>query len=570
MTGNAALIGALGLVGVVFGLLSFLLALFGAPSDPFWIGANLVGGLLLLAGAGAMSLDSLRERVSSGETRRAGTYGTSSILTAALSIAILGMVGFLASRYTVRFDWSEAQIHSLSDQTQKLLAGLDRDVEAVAFFAPIDMAPVRALLERYAYESDRFQVEYVSPAERPDLLERHGVTPEDLGQGLVWVSMGDDSVQIDEVSEENITNAMVKLSRTGGRKVYFLEGHNERAVEGEGAAEKESYARAADALRNENYQVEALLLAAVGDVPDDAGVVVSAGATRPLLREEHDALERYLKRGGAMLVLLDPRAKTDLVDRVRAWGVDVGDDIIVDRKLALFGRATTPFAERYAPDHEVTKGLRETTLFHLVRSVQSGEEAGGDFTEIVFTSGDSWAERDLDLFFRKGRAEFDGNDLQGPVPIAVAGTPKLDLNGLDPVEEAGPADVADLETEAFGLETEEIGLETEESGLETEEAVDDDASRPTPRLAVYGDSDFASNEMIEAYRNRDLFVNTVNWLLGDIEAISIRPARSRASRFQLSTEQFMTIRTLSLFVIPEAIAVLGVITWWRRRHTPAG
>lgn len=556
MTGNAALIGAFGLVGVVFGLLSFLLALFGAPSDPFWIGANLVGGLLLLVGAGAMSLDSLRERVSSGETRRAGTYGTSSILTAALSIAILGMVGFLASRYTVRFDWSEAQIHSLSDQTQKLLAGLDRDVEVVAFFAPIDTAPVRALLERYAYESDRLQVEYVNPAERPDLLERHGVAPEDLGQGLVWVSMGDDSVQVDEVSEENITNAMVKLSRTSARKVYFLEGHNERAVEGEAASEKESYSRAADSLRNENYQVETLLLAAVGDVPDDADVVVSAGATRPLLGEEHDALERYLKRGGALLVLLDPRAKTDLVDRVRAWGVDVGDDIIVDRKLALFGRATTPFAERYSPDHEVTKDLRETTLFHLVRSVRSGEEDGGDFTEIVFTSSDSWAERDLDLFFKKGRAEFGGNDLQGPVPIAVAGTPKLDLNGYDPVEEAGAADEADLESEALGLEIEEAG--------------DDDASSPAPRLAVYGDSDFASNEMIEAYRNRDLFVNTVNWLLGDIEAISIRPVRSRASRFQLSTEQFMTIRTLSLFVIPESIAVLGVITWWRRRHTPAG
>ena len=36
-------------------------------------------------------------------------------------------------------------------------------------------------------------------------------------------------------------------------------------------------------------------------------------------------LRRYLERGGALLVLIDPRAKTDLVDRVRAWGVDVVD-----------------------------------------------------------------------------------------------------------------------------------------------------------------------------------------------------------------------------------------------------
>ena len=89
-----------------------------------------------------------------------------------------------------------------------------------------------------------------------------------------------------------------------------------------------------------------------------------------------------------------------------------------------------------------------------------------------------------------------------------------------------------------------------------------------PRLVVFGDSDFASNELIEAYRNRDLFVNTVNWLMGDVEAISVRPNRSRASRFQLTQEQFGSIRSLSLFVLPEAIAVIGVIMWWARRRAP--
>ncbi|MDH3211286.1 MAG: GldG family protein [Myxococcales bacterium] len=540
MTGSAALLGALGTVGIVFGLLSFLLAMLGAPSDPFWIGANLVVGFVLIGISAALSVDGLRERMSSGEARRVGRYGTSAILSTLLTIAILAMGGFLAQRYPFRFDWSEAKVHSLSDQSLKLLAGLDRDVHAVAFFSPLEQTPVRDLLDRYVYASDHFRVEYVNPSERPDLIERYGIAPEDLGQGLVRIAIGEGVTQVGEVSEENITNAMVKLSRTADRKVYFLKGHNERAVEGEAAAEKESYARAADALRNENYEVETLLLAAAGDVPEDADVVIVAGATRPLLEEEHVALRRYLERGGAVLVLVDPRAKTDLVERVRDWGVDIGNDVIVDRKLAMFGRATTPFAGSYAPDHAITRDLQETTLFHLVRSVRSGEDAKGNFTEIVFTSGDSWAERDIDRFYAEGRAEFGGDDLQGPVSIAVAGTPDLGRAGSEPAEasdEDAPAGV----------------------------------SPPgEAHLAVFGDSDFASNELIEAYRNRDLFVNTVNWLLGDVEAISIRPALSRASRFQLTTEQFMNIRTLSLFVLPEAIAVLGVVTWWRRRYAPAG
>ena len=153
-------------------------------------------------------------------------------------------------------------------------------------------------------------------------------------------------------------------------------------------------------------------------------------------------------------------------------------------------------------------------------------------TEIVFTSEDSWAERDLERFFSEGAAEYGDGDLRGPVSIGVAGS--VDLG------EAGQAEAADGEDQ-----------------------------QAVARLVVFGDADFASNEMLDAYLNRDLFVNAVNWLLGDVEAIAVRPNRSRASRFQPTAAQFQDIRLLSLFVLPEALAVLGVFTWWWRRQAPS-
>jgi ABC-type uncharacterized transport system involved in gliding motility auxiliary subunit len=155
-------------------------------------------------------------------------------------------------------------------------------------------------------------------------------------------------------------------------------------------------------------------------------------------------------------------------------------------------------------------------------------------TEIVFTGEDSWAERDLDRFYNEGAAEFGEGDLRGPVSIAVAGT--VDLES-DAAPDAGAGEA--------------------------------EGERGPGRLVVFGDADFASNEMIGAYLNRDLFVNSVNWLLGDVGAIAVRPNRSRASRFQPTAEEFQNIRLLSLFVFPEALAVLGVFTWWSRRQTPA-
>ena len=123
--GFASLLGAFGAVCVLFALLNLFVGLFAADLDPFWIGGNAAIGVGLLIAAALSNLEGLRERMRSGEARRAGRYGSSALLSAALAIAILGMLGFLSTRYHHRFDWSEQGVHSLTDQTQKLLAGLD-------------------------------------------------------------------------------------------------------------------------------------------------------------------------------------------------------------------------------------------------------------------------------------------------------------------------------------------------------------------------------------------------------------------------------------------------------------
>jgi hypothetical protein len=169
----------------------------------------------------------------------------------------------------------------------------------------------------------------------------------------------------------------------------------------------------------------------------------------------------------------------------------------------------------------------------MVRSVEVGLDS--EFEVIVSTSNDSWAERDLEVWRETGTAALGENDLAGPVPIAVAGyvTPR--------------------------------GAEGDggEDGSEAE------GDRPTgARLVVFGDSDFMSNEFIENFRNRDLFLNSVTWLMGDIAKISVRPNVAAATRFQLSADQFQRIQYLSLFLLPETIAVIGVLAWWFRREQP--
>jgi ABC-type uncharacterized transport system involved in gliding motility auxiliary subunit len=544
MTGTAALLAGLGVVAIGFGILSALMALLSPFTDPLWIFGNLVVGVSLLGAAVFMSLDSLRERVRSGGGRRAGKYGTSAIVGALLGIVILGLLGFLSTRYHTRFDVSEAGVHTLAPQTTELLEGLEEDVEITAFFNESESPPIAGLLDRYVFASERVKVRYVDPNSEPGLVDALGLTTEELAAGVVrfTVSSGE-STSLSEFSEPDITNALVKLVKSTGKKVYFLVGHNERGItplpgeEGTFAGGPESFGRAADALVNETYAVEPLLLASMEAVPADASAVIVAGPTRPLLEGELAALRRYVEGGGGLFVAIDPRAQTNLYALLEEWGVLMGDDVVVDRALAVFGQATTPIAQEYDGSHPITAPLREPALFPMVRSIELVEATAARFSVLAKTGEESWAERDLEGWRASGRAEYDELDVMGPVGIAVAGSVRA--AGIPPAaHNVHGSDETDAERVAEG------------------------------RLVVFGDSDFASNETLDALRNKDLFVNSVNWLAGDLSQITVRPNVSRASSFQMSQDEFRRIQYLSLFVLPEAIAVFGVLTWWLRRKAP--
>lgn len=540
MVGIAALLGGLGGVAIAFGLLLALMALIQPLMDPLWIIGNLAVGVILLAAAVFMSFDSLRERISSGEGRRAGKYGTSAIFSSVLGLVILALLAFLSVRHAHRFDVSEAGVHTLSQQTADLLASLDQRVEVTAFFSESEAPPIRDLLDRYEYASDQIDLRYVDPNSAPELVSAFGLTSEELAQGVARIGLeSGESTKLSEFSESELTNALLKLVRSTGKKVYFLTGHNERPIEAtEGddapfAIGPDAYGNAASALVNETYEVEPLLLVRTGTVPDDASVVVVAGPTQRLLDDEIAALRSYVEGGGAVFFAIDPRARTNLYDLLESWGVRLGDDVIVDRALAVFGQATTPIAGEYDGTHPITSLLREPSLFPMVRSVGLDDAAADAFTFLAKTGEESWAERDLEGWRDTGRAEYGAEDLLGPVPVAVAGSPMRRTAG-SPASDASP---------------DGSGTDASEGG----------------RIVVFGDSDFATNEFLDALRNRDLFVNSVNWLAGDVGQITVRPNRSRASSFQMSQDEFRWIQVLSLFVLPEAIAILGVVTWWLRR-----
>ncbi len=301
-----------------------------------------------------------------------------------------------------------------------------------------------------------------------------------------------------------------------------IEGHGEPDLEDRES--EHGFAQLKQALENETYEVKPVLLATLDAVPKDCSVVVVAGPTRPYLAQELPLLDAYLKGGGRMLFLLPPQKAEEFVAFLKPYGITVGDDVVVDQVVRLFqgpALGLAPLVETYDAQHEITKALKGRTLFPMTRSVSAAEGTPGvKATEIVKTSPSSWAETDLNALFQNQQAQLEPADRKGPVSIAVAA--ELDLKQLGGTGTDG-------------------------------------------RIAVIGSSQFADNQNLEGtYFNQDLILNTIGWLVGQSDLVSIRPRGLRASRVTFTASEGNLIFYLSVLVLPQILLMVGLFVWWRR------
>jgi ABC-type uncharacterized transport system involved in gliding motility auxiliary subunit len=503
--------GIIGVVFIVFGLFAM-----GLTQDPFdlYVLAHLVLGAVCIV----VYLVTQGKNFIASFGRRSTKYGVSAAVYTVVFVAVLVILNVLNARYNHRWDLTESNVYSLSPQTVKILQGLKQDLSITGFFDKGENQKASDLMKSYSYASPRVKYDAVDPDRHPELVKQYKITQ----LNTLHMTYGNESTNISDPTEESVTNAVIKLTKATKKNVLFLTGHGEPRLD-----DKENttgFAAAKAALENENYQVKEILLSTQEKVPDDTSLLIVAAPEKPLDAHEIEAITAYLKNGGRLFALL-PQAPNDggLKALLKSWGIEIGDDVVVDQQIRLFEGPTLgvePIADTYNPAHPVTREFKERTLFPLVRSVEPAKNDNVDDTWLVRTSDTSWAEKDINGIFKQGRASLGPDDKKGPISIAVAATASLKKLG---VEKAGDA-----------------------------------------KVVVVGTAAFANNRYINIFFNRDFFLNASNWLVGQEELISIRSRSIRASRVQLTGGEMAAVFYLS-FLLPELILILGVAVWWRRR-----
>ena len=514
---RAPILGIAGLVFTAFGLLEHWMTLH--PQADFWdFGwfslAHVGAGLACIAWFFAAGSGSLSEFVQ----RRSTRYGTNAVVYSAVFLALVVMLNFLALRYNTRWDVSAAGVNSLTEASMQVLDRLEGDVEILAFVGPQDRPFVEEVSQIYAHHSDRLKWRIVDPQVNPEIAEREMIQ----SIPTLKIKQGERTASVDRIDEEAITNGLHKVATSDQKKVYVVEGHGEPGIddrEGPGGL-----GLFTDALRNQNYEVASLFLADAA-VPDDADVLVLATGDRSHFPAELDKVRDWLRGGGSLMVLLEPRRDPELVGFVRSLGLLVGDDVILDQQVRLFQGVTigTDAVVSEYGQHASVAHLGDRSLFSVARSVSPPMDAAASsipWVPLAFTSATSWAETDVNRVFDAGEAELGDADIRGPVPLAAAGS----------------APVGAVGGQGEGL----------------------------LKVVVFGDTSFLTNAWLRQFYNDAVGQGALAWLAGEDALISIAPRVVRASRAWLGEGEARTVFYLSVLVIPELILLAGIVVWWRR------
>jgi len=462
-------------------------------------------------------------------SRRQARYGTLAGVSVLVVLAILVAINYIGAKQNKRWDLTANKQFSLSDQTRSVLQKLDSDLDITVFTRENDFQPFKDKLKEYEYASKKVKTEYVDPDKKPAIAKQNQIE----AYGTILFKYKDRSERITSDNEQDITTAIIKVVQGTTKKVYFTSGHGEKDPT---SSDRDGFKAIGDAMTKENYSVDKLVLAQAGSVPDDAAVVVVAGPKTDFFPNEITALKNYLGKQGKLLLLLDPPEKVDspaltnLIALAHDWGMDVGNDIVVDVSGMgqLIGTdASVPVAANY-PAHPITARFRLITAFPAARSVTPvpGGVNGHIAQGFVETSPRSWAESDLKGMLTTGKVSFNAasGDKQGPITIAAAVSAPGATAGAAP-----------------------------------------DAPKPETRVVVFGDSDFAGNSATGIEGNKNLFMNVIGWLSQQENLISIRPKEADDRRLTMTAAQQTNVTWLSLFIIPALVFFVGVSTWWRRR-----
>ena len=466
-----------------------------------------------------------------GSRFKAGSYSAFAAAVV-IAIAVLANLAVQALPQTAtQIDLTAQSLYTLSDQTRRIAASLDTDVNLYLLaLRGNEDDTISRLLQSYAELNSHIHVSNVDPTEQPTFLDTYDLDINQLYANSVLVdgggrsrlvsysdiyvtdySMNYSTYQYDTSTsfdgENALTNAIHYVSSQNLPKVYQLTGHGE--------SELSDYME--ELLAGDNVETETLSLLSMESVPEDASVVMINAPTSDLSADEAEMLVQYVENGGRLLLLtgyIEQGKMENLLTVTKAMGLTVGQGLIMEgdgqMHLNRYPHYLLPTLESHTITSPFTSG-RYYILVPMAQPLEETEDSSAAVTWLLTTSESAYTKA---AGMNATTVEKEDGDEEGQFHVAA-------------VSELGEGRLVWIASSEF---------------------LDDNV-----------------NAMVSG-ANGNLLMNAVDWMAGQEETISIRSKSLDEDGLTVTGAENSLWSAVMIGILPAALIALGIVICIRRKR----
>lgn len=461
------------------------------------------------------------------------------ILIAFLVILFIGINMFFEKKNTAQIDVTEEHLFSLTDTTKDLIGKIKKDVNIYAYGYNEDSTFYDFLCQYSAYNK-KITVKTITETNDYASVTKYGLgatnsvviecgeKSETFNPDYDFTTYDYSTGQSIDMTEEKITNAIIRVTSDETIKVYFASGNNVNT--GSELSYLKSY------LTDQVYECIDLNLMSVTEIPEDCRILAICNPQEDITESEANIIKDYINKGGNLFItaLTDENGFPNFNSVLDMYNAKIKYGVIYESNtnntLAYQNRYAMPtvLLPNLSGASKITKdlynnGAKIIVPWAQVVSVDLTSKDGASFSleTLLTTSDKSYNITDLT------RSEYDNAYLES------------------------------LEKGAFIIGT-KIVRETESASSE---------------LIIFANTTFYTDyfrmgdiEMnpISNESNVSLLLNSFADLAGEEDLITVRKYQNDTT-FEASTKEDNNVK-LIIFAVPFAIILVGIIVWTIRKR----
>ena len=215
--------------------------------------------------------------------------------------------------------------------------------------------------ELYRYEKKEFAIEFVDVGLRPDLVNRYNI----IKSPAISLEYMGKTEKAKSLSELDVTNALISLSRPSDTTIYYTTNHGEVDLE---STESDGGKHLAKMIERSSYQLKKSNLQSLSQIPSSVMALIIWGPKSGFFDKELKLIDQFLQKGGKLLVALDPSLKGDMFKGLRrylqSWGLTISNNFVIDRLKHIDGsQGSVPIVHHFDKEHPITSELSPPIFF---------------------------------------------------------------------------------------------------------------------------------------------------------------------------------------------------------------